>query len=295
MSAQAPGPPPERPDPEAIRRRRTARRAEERRSRSRYRRRRLTALVLLAGAGVGAGALISSLGGDATDGRVKGRVAVPILMYHVISEPPASASLPELYVKESALQGDLSWLDDRGYTGVTLDDVYDTWFKGGSLPEKPVVVSFDDGYRSQYSDALPVLQKLGWPGVLNLLVDTLYQGELTVPEVKKMSDDGWEIDSHTISHADVTTLSGADLEREVAGSRRILQRRLGLPIDFFCYPAGAYDAEAIAAVKRAGYLAATTVKPGLARPDQLYDLRRIRVDNSDGVKGFIEKFKDTAG
>ena len=81
----------------------------------------------------------------------------------------------------------------------------------------------------------------------------------------------------------------------MAGSRRILQRRLGLPIDFFCYPAGAYDAEAIAAVKRAGYLAATTVEPGLARPDQLYDLRRIRVDNSDGVKGFIEKFKDTAG
>jgi peptidoglycan/xylan/chitin deacetylase (PgdA/CDA1 family) len=152
-----------------------------------------------------------------------------------------------------------------------------------------VVVSFDDGYRSQYTDALPVLRKLGWPGVLNLKIDTLTQGELTDDQVKTMIDEGWEVDSHTITHADVSQISGADLKREVAGSRAILRKRFGIPVDFFCYPAGRYDAEAIQAVKDAGYLGATTVDEGLADRHQMYTLKRIRVNASDGVKGLAEK------
>jgi peptidoglycan/xylan/chitin deacetylase (PgdA/CDA1 family) len=105
-----------------------------------------------------------------------------------------------------------------------------------------------------------------------------------------MVDAGWELDSHTLTHPDLTTLPGAELKREVAGSRRRLQELFGVPVDFFCYPAGRYDDEAIAAVKSAGYAGATTTVEGVASPhDDRFELPRVRVDGSDGVAGLAAK------
>jgi peptidoglycan/xylan/chitin deacetylase (PgdA/CDA1 family) len=298
--------------------RRQARRAHRRRRA--YRRRRAAALVAVVAVGAGAYALVSSIsgGGGANPGdrrsggehagsaapraatgrgvnarpEAPSRNPVPILMYHVISTAQPWAQDPELYVNQGNLEREMRWLADHGFSGVTLDRVYDAWFKGGNLPRKPVVVSFDDGYRSQYTDGLPVMQKLGWPGVLNLKVDALAQHELSQDQVRTMIDDGWEVDSHTISHADVTQIFGSDLTREVAGSRRILQRRFGIPVDFFCYPAGRYDAAAERAVEDAGYLGATTTVEGLADRHEIYTLKRIRVNASDGVKGLAAKLRE---
>src|SRR5262249_1896203 len=89
---------------------------------------------------------------------------VPVLMYHVIADPRWSAQLPELYVGPKTFNRQMEALKAKGYAGVSLNQVYDAWFKDGKLPEKPVVVSFDDGYRSQYVYARPELRKLGWPG-----------------------------------------------------------------------------------------------------------------------------------
>ena len=136
-----------------------------------------------------------------------------------------------------------------GYAAVSLNQVYDAWFKHGKLPEKPVVLTFDDGYRGDYVYARPVLRRLRWPGDLNLLVGNLGD-ELTDEMVERLIDDGWELDAHTISHLDLTTLSGARLRREVAGSRRILQQRFHQPVNFFCYPAGKFNATTIRAVRR---------------------------------------------
>ena len=102
---------------------------------------------------------------------------------------------------------------------------------------------------------------------------------------------GWEIDSHTVTHADVTTLDQAGLQREIGGARTALRRMFDQPVDFFCYPAGQYDAAAIAEVRAAGYLGATTVNPGLARPGDAYTLNRIRIGYSDGVGGFATKLR----
>jgi peptidoglycan/xylan/chitin deacetylase (PgdA/CDA1 family) len=146
-------------------------------------------------------------------------------------------------------------------------------------------VSFDDGLRSQFVGARPVLEKLRWPAVLNLKLESLDQGELSESMVEELVAAGWEIDSHTISHADVSGLDGEDLRREVDGSRRELIKRFGEPVDFFAYPAGAYDTEAVAAVEEAGYLGAVTTEPGLASPDQPYELRRIRVAGGEGTEG----------
>jgi peptidoglycan/xylan/chitin deacetylase (PgdA/CDA1 family) len=216
---------------------------------------------------------------------------VPVLMYHVIASPPSSASLPELYVDPKTFNEQMEALRKQGYVGVSLNQVYDAWFKGAELPEKPVVVSFDDGYRSQYVYARPELRKLGWPGVLSAIAGRIGKpgAELSDAMVKNMIDNGWELDSHTINHVDVSQASGAQLQDEVAGSRKMLQQRFHQPVNFFCYPSGRYDDQAVQAVRQAGYLGATTTDEGLASKNGMFTLKRIRVDGSDGVGGLERK------
>jgi peptidoglycan/xylan/chitin deacetylase (PgdA/CDA1 family) len=219
---------------------------------------------------------------------------VPILMYHVIADPPSSAQLPELYVDPQTFDKQMEWLRKQGYVGVSLNQLFNAWFKGAAIPERPVVVSFDDGYRSQYVYARPELRKLGWPGVLSAIAGRIGKpgAELSNAMVEQMIKNGWELDSHTINHVDVSQASGAQLQSEVAGSRRMLQQRFHQPVNFFCYPSGRYDDQAVQAVRDAGYLGATTTDEGLASKSERYTLKRIRVDGSDGVSGLERKLRD---
>jgi peptidoglycan/xylan/chitin deacetylase (PgdA/CDA1 family) len=211
---------------------------------------------------------------------------VPILEYHAIQPPVAGAQFPQLFVPQADFQKQMQWLKDNGFEAVTLDQVEAAWYRKGRLPPKPIVVSFDDGYLSQYVAAFPEMQHLGWKGVLNLIA----QGsDLPDADVQKMINAGWELASHTVTHVDLTTVSSAQLQREVAGSRQILKRRFGVPVDNFCYPAGRYDARVVAAVRRSGFLGATSTEYGLARPNDAYALDRIRIDGGDGVRGFVSK------
>ena len=191
-------------------------------------------------------------------------------------------------IPDPDFRAQMQWLADHGYEGVTLDQVEAAWYRHGDLPPKPVVVSFDDGYRSQYVAALPTLHALGWPGLLNLKAAG---SDLPDDEVRKMLDDGWELASHTINHLDLTTLDAAGLEHEVGDSRRILQRRFDVPVHNFCYPAGRYDSAAIAALRAAGYRGATTENFGLASRAHPYTLDRIEVELADGIPGFVEKVR----
>ena len=224
-----------------------------------------------------------------------GRTSVPILMYHVIGDPPAGAPYPELFVRPTDFTSQLRWLGRHGYKAVTLLDVWDHWHRGAPLPKRPIVVSFDDGYRSVVHDALPKMRERRWPGVLNLTVKNLRgRGGLSPRQVRRLISAGWEIDAHSLTHPELTSLDDRELAREVAGSRTELRRRFGVPVSFFCYPAGRFDTRVIAAVRRAGYLGATTTVDGLATPSRPYELRRVRVSRSDGLAGFaarIERFR----
>jgi peptidoglycan/xylan/chitin deacetylase (PgdA/CDA1 family) len=215
---------------------------------------------------------------------------VPILMYHVIGDPRAGAPYRELFVRATDFSGQMRWLARHGYRPVTLRAVWDHWQRGTPLPPRPIVVSFDDGYRSVVHAALPAMREWRWPGVLNLTVKNLrVRGGLSERQVRRLIAAGWEIDAHSITHPDLTSLDDQQLGHEVAGSRREIRRRFDVPVDFFCYPAGRYDARVIAAVHRAGFLGATTTLDGLAEPSTPYELRRVRVSRSDGVAGFAAK------
>jgi peptidoglycan/xylan/chitin deacetylase (PgdA/CDA1 family) len=205
---------------------------------------------------------------------------VPILTYHVIAAPPAGAPFPGLYVTPSEFSAQVQALKSAGWHAVTLDQVEAYWSRGVPLgPGKPVVLTFDNGYQSQYTQALPVLRKLGWVADENIQLTGLppSQGGLSQRQVRGLVSAGWELDTQGISHADLITLDAEQLHEQVAVARRIIQQRYHVPVHWFCYPSGHYDATVIAAVKSAGFTGSTTVVSGWARPhDDPYRLPRLR-------------------
>jgi peptidoglycan/xylan/chitin deacetylase (PgdA/CDA1 family) len=293
-------------DLDALQRRRKARRRE-------LRRRRLTAICALAAlaafAAIVAIVLHGSSGGSpaaratarggatrtgahshhakssaaATDARngPPGTDAIPILMYHVIAAPPPGAPFPGLYVEPSEFAEQMQALEHAGWHAVTLDEAEAYWRRGVPLGAgKPIVVSFDNGYQSQYTQALPVLRRLRWVGNENIQLTGLppSQGGLGPQEIRGLLSAGWELDTQGMSHASLISLNTEELRYQVAEARKILQRRYGIPVNWFCYPSGLYDATVEAAVKAAGYTGSTTVVPGWAHPSEdPYRLHRLRV------------------
>jgi peptidoglycan/xylan/chitin deacetylase (PgdA/CDA1 family) len=210
-----------------------------------------------------------------------GHEAVPILMYHVINPPPPAAKFPGLYVTPQEFSAQVRALADAGFHAVTMDQMLANWTRGTPLPAgKPIVLSFDNGYQSQYTQALPVLRRLGWVGVENMQLTGLppSQGGLSEAQISSLVSAGWELDTQGISHADLITLSAAALHEQVTVARQQVRRRYHVPVNWFCYPSGHYDATVIAAVKAAGYVGSTTVVPGWASPSEdPYRLPRLRV------------------
>lgn len=221
----------------------------------------------------------STVTGTAT-GR-PGTERVPILMYHVINPPPAGAPFPGLYVESSEFAAQMQALANAGYHAITQDQMWAYWKRGVPLPAgKPIVVSFDNGYQSQYTNALPVLRRLGWVGDENIQLTGLppSQGGLSQAQIKGLVAAGWELDTQGISHADLIALNATQLAEQVASSRKTIQQRYGVQVNWFCYPSGHYNATVIAAVKSAGYTGSTTVVPGWAGPESdPYRLPRLRV------------------
>ena len=212
-------------------------------------------------------------------------------MYHHVA--PARRGSALLWVTRAQFARELAYLRDHGYHTVTLRQVYERWSQGAALPARPVVLSFDDGYLDQYRYAAHLLRRYGDMAVLNLIVHNLGRA-LTIAMVSRMAAWGWELDSHTITHRDLTRLSPTTVAYELKGSRDLLQRYFHVPVEFFCYPGGTYDAAVEAAVRHAGYLAATSVWFGLARPGELFALPRIVVFGGEPLKVFAESLGGSA-
>jgi peptidoglycan/xylan/chitin deacetylase (PgdA/CDA1 family) len=187
---------------------------------------------------------------------------VPILVYHDLGTPPPTEDYPGLFVSDADFIAEMQYLHQQGYQAVTLDEMMNAFFHGGTLPAKPIVITFDNGYIPQATFAPSVMSRYGWPGVLNEIT----VGHLDNARIERLIRIGWEIDSHSLTHPDLTTLDASDLEQQVAGSRQFLQSTFHIPVNSFCYPSSKYDAAVVAAVKAAGYTNAVTENPGFATP-----------------------------
>jgi peptidoglycan/xylan/chitin deacetylase (PgdA/CDA1 family) len=246
----------------------------------------IACVLLLATAGCGGSAQAPAAQRPST-------VPVPILMYHVIGPVPAGARLPALYVAPARFATHVHALRTAGYRAVTMQRVWDAWHGRATLPRRPIVISFDDGTAGQVRHALPVLRSAGWPGVLNLAWNFLPDIG-GADAVRRLARAGWEIDSHSLTHPDLTKLSDTDLRRELTGSRARIRRAFGpRAANFFAYPSGRYDARVKRAVRAAGYRAATTVEPGFARPTaDPYALARIQVGGGTSAAALLRRLHE---
>jgi len=214
------------------------------------------------------------------------RRSVPILMYHVIAQATASTPLAYLWVAPRVFAAQMRWLHRHHYHVVTLQEVYDYWH-GAPLTSRPIVVSFDDGFRNHLTKAMPILARHNWAGTLNLALSHYAQRGwgLGPRAIHRLLNHNWELDSHTMTHVALPGLSSSDLDYQIRHSRSLLRRLFHVPVSFFCYPAGAFDSRVISVVRASGYRGATSTQDGLARWNDPWTLDRVRVNNGDGVAG----------
>jgi peptidoglycan/xylan/chitin deacetylase (PgdA/CDA1 family) len=217
--------------------------------------------------------------------------SAPILEYHVIAPAPAGAGFPLLYVRQSLLRQQLGALAAAGYHAVTLDQLWANWHEHKRLPcGKPIVVSFDNGYETQFQYGEPVLAKLGWVGVENLQVTGLSwaNGGISQHEIRELIEDGWELDTQGWSHAGLTGESAAGLRYQVAHARAYLRRHYHVAVNWFCYPSGEYDLTVIDELEAAGFRGSTTEVNGWAGPnDDPYALPRLEVQPTMSPQGLV--------
>jgi len=225
---------------------------------------------------------------DTIRGAAARRAPVPILMYHVISRAPPGAPNPHLWVAPRLFARQMYALARAGYQAVTLRQVLRAWTRGAPLPARPIVLSFDDGDRSQALHAAPLLKRLGRVGVLDLELHDVGPGAIPSRSVKRLVAEGWELASHTMTHPDLTRVSARRLRWELAASRAAIRRRFGATPQVFCYPFGVFDRRVAGAVRDAGYRAALSTRPGIARPaGDRYALPRVRVNAGESPRALL--------
>ena len=186
---------------------------------------------------------------------------VPVIMYHDI--------LPEKQVFFDVTPGEfeqhLQLIRDRGLTPISLEQLTTHLRTGLPLPEKPILLTFDDGYSGHYKHVYPLLKKYNYPAVFSIYTakvgKKLGRSSLTWEELRQMAVDPLvTIAAHSVTHPpDLTKLTEDHVQTEVAESKRILEAELGMPIRYFTYPEGKYDARVAKVVQESGYLAAFTM------------------------------------
>lgn len=225
-------------------------------------------------------------------------VRVPILMYHGIAEDPAAAVRP-LSVRPAAFAAQLAHLDALGFTPITLSSLAAAWACEGCatsppLPERPVVLTFDDGYGDFHSEALPMLRTYRFAATLFVTTgwvedeggDTGDRPDrmLTWPQIRDAAAAGVEIAGHTHSHPQLDQLAGRAVRIELRRSRELLEEQLGIEVRGLAYPYGYSSARVRRAVRDVGYRYACAVGNALpSRRTDLLALPRLTVRRSTSL------------
>lgn len=191
---------------------------------------------------------------------VSERAYVPIFCYHHIRKWEKTDSEDDrAYIVEPAdLEAQLKWLQQAGYHSVTSEQVYQYYANGVALPEKPVMLSFDDNDDNQYTNARPLLKKYGFKASFFVMTVTIgKENYMTAEQLKELDKEGHDLQPHTWDHHIVTDYkTEEDWQRQIVEPKNELEALLGHETSFFAYPFGIYDAQVVDKLKSYGYKAA---------------------------------------
>lgn len=202
---------------------------------------------------------------------------VPILMYHHVGE-----GTNWLYVKTETFQVQMDYLAGKGYQTVTLSEVVSSLQGGTVLPPKPIVLTFDDGYRDFYDNAYPILKAHNFRATL-FVISQHVDGSayVTWDQLREMAGSGLvTAGDHTLSHPSLPILTEEKLRDEILSAKNIIEERLGILVNTFSYPYGGVNGGGEKILKEAGFVAAVTTKRGLSCAKLPYELPRIRIGNA---------------
>ncbi len=186
---------------------------------------------------------------------------VPILYYHSVMQEAGN----ELRMPPQQFDAQMAYLRDKGYQSISLDQLYQASYNGGALPDKPFVITFDDGYVDNYTTAFPILAKHGFTATVFMVTSYINgDGYLSWSQLKELVNNGWEIEGHTSSHPFLTKIDPLTMLSELQLSKELLEKELGLSVDFFAYPYGDFNANLVQALIDTGYLMAVTTERGWA-------------------------------
>ena len=209
------------------------------------------------------------------------RYTVPILFYHSFGYSGDLLTVtPENFEKQ------MRYIKEKGYHVISLDELAEGIRTGRKFAHTTVVITSDDGYKNNYTYAYPVLKKYGYPATIFLIANLIGNNDnfLNWDEVREMAKNKISFGGHTKNHVYLPSIGNDDILRdEIAGCKEVIEKHMGAPIDYFCYPTGGFTEKIKAMVKRAGYKGACTTNRGFdfLNKKDLYELDRIAVRNLD--------------
>ena len=229
--------------------------------------------------------------GSGSDGTLR-RIAVPILMYHYVSVPPEDADVyrRDLSVTPERFRAQMRYLAEHGYNVISLYDLNLALRWGAPLPPRPVILTFDDGYRDNYENAFPILQEFGYTATFFVITSRLDEGHpsyLSWAQAREMVRSGMSIESHTKSHVDLRRRSPEFLYYQIQGSIESIEAHTQHRPRLFCYPAGRWDETVLASLRALGLWAAVTTEGGIEHTsDETLLMRRVRISGDTDLATF---------
>jgi len=200
---------------------------------------------------------------------LKGYQTVPVLSYHNFSP---DRSTTRMTVTKAVFEEQMKFLKENGYRVISLNQLLDFLDFKGQIPKKSVVITLDDGWRSTYEIAFPVLKKYGYPATLFIYTDLIVGSNKTLSWdlVREMAENGLDIQGHTKTHRNLTLMNKKEsfreyfetIEKELSEGTRIIKAKTGKEVKYLSYPEGETNHLVIELVKKEGYLGAVTVKRG---------------------------------
>lgn len=213
----------------------------------------------------------------------------PILMYHHVKNHKESDDEVEkgLSVEIDNFSEEMQYLYDEGYDSISLGELFN------ASDKKTVVLTFDDGYKDVYENAYPIMKEYNLTGTVFVITDFVgNDGYMSWSDLKKLSDAGWKIESHTESHPNLTNISAEDAWQQIYNSKIEVEANIGDIVTFFSYPAGKYNDEVVDLVKKAGYSGAISTDQGIENNiNKMYNLKRERVGGYSELQDFIGLLK----
>ena len=207
---------------------------------------------------------------------------VPVVTYHNIGE-----SSKWYYVSPKHFEYQMTFLKLLGYSPISLQEMMAGLAGKRTLPWKPIVITFDDGYQDNWSQAVPILEKYGFRATFFVVTGKMgTRGYMSWTELQAMQEKGMEIGSHTVNHYPPSVINLKEFSRELLLSRLMLENNLELPVNIFANPHGETTPAIVDLLKRTGYVAACSSGAGSNFSDtDLFLIRRVTIKNMNGVKG----------